>query len=95
MECNTRVYKDLNEFKKRKNQTLNGVDKLFVESFAEIDGISFVEEYLKISEENKTNQGCWNCLDSTNCIDCNNLIGCDNLTSKSYLIDFSNLNKYE
>ena len=62
----TEIFKNYEEFKKRKNKKINGVDNRYYTS----------ENY--DLEEDTGNTGCWNCSDCTNCKNCISCFQCSN-----------------
>lgn len=54
----TKVFKDYDEFSRRKDKSVNGVNQVYATGYPDYE------------QDNRTNQGCWNCRGCTDCIDC-------------------------
>lgn len=61
----TLVFKTIEDFFNREDQSINGVSEDYAAQFPEF------------KEENITNKGCWNCLQCMQCVGCENCFYCE------------------
>ncbi len=61
----TQIFKDYDEFLAREDKAINGVTADFVR-----------DHYIKNSEQDTNNVGCWNCVRCWNCVACVACVAC-------------------
>lgn len=64
----TQIFKNISEFKSRKDKTINGVSE------------TFAKNHPNYEIDNEGNAGCWNCTNCTNCTYCTNCTNCTDCT---------------
>lgn len=65
-----KVYRNRDNFKKRKDKDTNGISKEFLEKY-------YGGDIEKARKDSESNIGCWNCLNCTESIECNLCSDCD------------------